>query len=137
MTGGGEARLLDGKTTALAVRADVKRWTAALVERGVQPGLVVVLVGEDPASQVYVRNKDRAATDAGFRVDTVKLPADTSQADLEAQVERLNADDSVHGILVQLPLPKGLDSDAVIALLDPKKDVVFEKLSSQKPEKFL
>ena len=123
MTGGGEAQRLDGKATALKVRADVKQWTAALVARGVQPGLVVVLVGEDAASQVYVRNKDRAATEAGFRVDTVRLPADTDQSVIEDKVRELNADGAVHGILVQLPLPKGLDADAVIALLDPNKDV--------------
>lgn len=121
--GRGGAKRLDGKATALAVRADVKQWTAALAERGVQPGLVVVLVGEDPASQVYVRNKDRAATEVGFKVETVRLPADTPQAVLEDKVRELNVDDSVHGILVQLPLPKELDSGAVIALLDPKKDV--------------
>lgn len=117
------ARILDGKATALAVRETVAARVAHLVEAGVQPGLTVVLVGEDPASQVYVRNKDRAATAAGFKVETVRLPADTAQADLIAHVERLNADDSVHGILVQLPLPKGLDSDAVVRALDPRKDV--------------
>jgi len=117
------ARILDGKATALAVRETVAARVAQLVDAGVHPGLTVVLVGEDPASQVYVRNKDRAATAAGFKVDTVRLPADTSQADLIGHVERLNADDSVHGILVQLPLPKGLDSDAVVRALDPRKDV--------------
>jgi len=117
------ARILDGKATALAVRETVAARVAQLVEAGVHPGLTVVLVGEDPASQVYVRNKDRAATAAGFKVDTVRLPADTSQADLIGHVERLNADDTVHGILVQLPLPKGLDSDAVVRALDPRKDV--------------
>jgi methylenetetrahydrofolate dehydrogenase (NADP+) / methenyltetrahydrofolate cyclohydrolase len=117
------ARILDGKATALAVRETVAARVAHLVEAGVQPGLTVVLVGEDPASQVYVRNKDRAATAAGYKVETVRLPADTAQADLIAYVERLNADDSVHGILVQLPLPKGLDSDTVVRTLDPRKDV--------------
>lgn len=116
-------RILDGKATAQAVREDVAARVARLVEAGVQPGLTVVLVGEDPASQVYVRNKDRAATAAGFRVDTLRLPADTPQADLLAHVERLNADDAVHGILVQLPLPKGLDADEVVRALDPRKDV--------------
>ncbi len=116
-------RILDGKATAQAVREDVAARVARLVEAGVQPGLTVVLVGEDPASQVYVRNKDRAATAAGFRVDTLRLPADTPQADLLAHVERLNADDAVHGILVQLPLPGGLDADQVVRALDPRKDV--------------
>lgn len=117
------ARILDGKATAQAVREDVAARVTRLVEAGVQPGLTVVLVGEDPASQVYVRNKDRAATAAGFRVDTLRLPAETPQAELLAHVERLNADDAVHGILVQLPLPGGLDADEVVRALDPRKDV--------------
>tara|TARA_R110002126_G_scaffold86474_8_gene208734 strand:- start:5981 stop:6862 length:882 start_codon:yes stop_codon:yes gene_type:complete len=119
-----QARILDGKATAKAVRADVAASVAALVATGAKPpGLTVVLVGEDPASQVYVRNKDRAATEAGFVVDTVRLPADVPQAELEAVVEGLNANDDVHGVLVQLPLPKGLDADRVIDRLDPDKDV--------------
>jgi methylenetetrahydrofolate dehydrogenase (NADP+)/methenyltetrahydrofolate cyclohydrolase len=117
------ARILDGKATAAAVRADVKVAAAALRARGVVPGLVVVLVGEDPASQVYVRNKDRAATEVGFEVRTERLDAAASQAELEALIERLNADDAVHGILVQLPLPKGLDKERVIERLAPHKDV--------------
>ena len=117
------ARIIDGKAVALAVREDVGVASAALTARGVRPGLTVVLVGDDPASQVYVRNKDRAATQAGFDVQTVKLPAETSQSDLMAHVERLNADDSVHGVLVQLPLPRGLDEGAVVRALDPAKDV--------------
>jgi methylenetetrahydrofolate dehydrogenase (NADP+)/methenyltetrahydrofolate cyclohydrolase len=117
-------QLLDGKATAAAVRAEVQAATAALREaHGLQPGLTVVLVGEDPASQVYVRNKDRAATEAGFQVDTVRLPASASQEELHGVVDRLNADPAVHGILVQLPLPAGLDADAVIDRLDPAKDV--------------
>ena len=117
------ARILDGKATALAVRETVAARVDRLVASGIRPGLTVVLVGEDPASQVYVRNKDRAATQAGFEVRTVRLPATTLQAELIAHVERLNADDSVHGILVQLPLPEGLDADAVVRALDPRKDV--------------
>lgn len=117
------ARILDGKATAQAVRAEVAEAAARLKESGVVPGLTVVLVGEDPASQVYVRNKDRAATGAGFAVETIRLPATTGQAELEACVERLNGDDAVHGILVQLPLPKGLDADAVVRKLAPAKDV--------------
>jgi len=118
------ARILDGKATALAVREDVRLGALKLAEKvSISPGLTVVLVGEDPASQVYVRNKDRAATRAGFQVETVRLPAETSQADLEAHVERLNADPSVHGILVQLPLPEGLDPDPVIDRISPGKDV--------------
>ncbi|MGK0218821.1 MAG: methylenetetrahydrofolate dehydrogenase (NADP+)/methenyltetrahydrofolate cyclohydrolase [Planctomycetota bacterium] len=117
------ARLLDGKATALALRAEIASASAELAKQGVIPGLRVVLVGEDPASEVYVRNKDRAATGAGFDVGTVKLPASTSQAQLEECVAGLSADPAVHGILVQLPLPKGLDADAVLRQLAPSKDV--------------
>lgn len=123
---GHEPVLLDGKATAAAVREEVRAMTERLVARGgPQPGLTVVLVGDDAASQVYVRNKDRAATAAGFAVDTIRLPETTSQAELEATVEALNADDAVHGILVQLPLPKGkgFDADAVVERLSPAKDV--------------
>lgn len=118
-----QARILDGKATAKAVRDEVRVGALALGERGSQPSLVVVLVGDDPASRVYVRNKDRAATEAGFRVQTIRLAHDTSQGELEAVVARLNADDTVHGILVQLPLPEGLDSRPIIEMLDPRKDV--------------
>ncbi|MAG63777.1 bifunctional methylenetetrahydrofolate dehydrogenase/methenyltetrahydrofolate cyclohydrolase FolD [Candidatus Woesearchaeota archaeon] len=118
------ANILDGKATAAAVREDVAAGVEALRAAGhPAPGLCVVLVGEDPASQVYVRNKDRAATQAGFEVATVRLAAETSQADLEAEIDRLNLDPGVHGILVQLPLPKGLDADNVLRRLDPAKDV--------------
>lgn len=120
----GMASILDGKATAVAVREEVAAGVAELRAGGhPAPGLCVVLVGEDPASQVYVRNKDRAATQAGFEVSTLRLAAETSQGDLEAEIERLNVDRGVHGILVQLPLPKGLDSDSVLRRLDPTKDV--------------
>ena len=90
MTVGNQVQIIDGKATAAAVRKEVAAMTSKLVERGgPKPGLTVVLVGEDPASQVYVRNKDRAATEAGFEVDTIRLPAETSQQDLEATVDRL------------------------------------------------
>jgi methylenetetrahydrofolate dehydrogenase (NADP+)/methenyltetrahydrofolate cyclohydrolase len=89
----------------------------------VVPGLAVVLVGEDPASQVYVRNKDRAAAEAGFEVRTLRLPAAASQADVLGTVSRLGADPAVHGILVQLPLPRGLDAGLVVRAIDPRKDV--------------
>lgn len=117
------ARIIDGKAIAKEIRAEVAERVARLVERGSQPGLDVILVGDDPASQVYVRNKDRAGTRAGFRIRTHRLGASTSQAELEALIDRLNADDGVDGILVQLPLPGGLDSDAVVRRLDPAKDV--------------
>jgi len=117
------ARLIDGTATAKLVRAEVAEEVARLKRHGCEPGLAVVLVGEDPASQVYVRNKDRAATEAGIRVETLRFPARVPQAELEAAVERLNADAGVHGILVQLPLPKGLDDTAVVHAISPEKDV--------------
>jgi len=118
------ARILDGKATAALVRDDVRRGAAQLLaERGVQPGLAVVLVGDDPASHVYVKNKDKAAHEVGFAVRTERLPATTTLAELLAVVERLNADASVHGILVQLPLPSHLDASVVIERIDPRKDV--------------
>ena len=118
-----EATILDGKATAAAVRAEVAGEVARLGGEGVVPGLAVVLVGDDPASQVYVRNKDRAATEAGIHVRTVKLGADTSQAKLEGVVDELGRDDAVHGILVQLPLPRGLDADRIVRRIPPEKDV--------------
>ena len=118
------ARILDGKATAALVRNDVRRGAAQLLaERGVQPGLAVVLVGDDPASHVYVKNKDKAAHEVGFAVRTERLPATSTLAELLAVVERLNADASVHGILVQLPLPAHLDASVVIERIDPRKDV--------------
>lgn len=115
--------LIDGKQIAADVRADVKRGAELLIARGVRPGLVVVLVGEDPASQVYVRNKDKAAHEASFAVRTLALPATIAQQDLERVVRELNDDRAVHGILVQMPLPKGLDAQRVIDSIDPRKDV--------------
>ena len=117
------AKLLDGKATALAVREDVAARVARLKEQGINPGLTVVLVGADPASQVYVRNKDKAASAAGFVVDTKKLPDTTTQAELLAVVQSLNEDAGVHGILVQLPLPKGLNEGEVVRAISPAKDV--------------
>ena len=117
------ATVLDGKALAKRVRARVAESAAAVTERRRSPGLAVVLVGDDPASQVYVRNKDRAARKAGIEVRTLKLPAETTQADLLSRIDELNAAEEVDGILVQLPLPRGLDPDAVVARLDPAKDV--------------
>jgi methylenetetrahydrofolate dehydrogenase (NADP+)/methenyltetrahydrofolate cyclohydrolase len=116
-------RILDGKAFAAEVRSEVAVGVERLRALGVAPSLAVVLVGEDPASQVYVRNKDRAAQQAGFEVQTSRLEASTDQARLEAEVDRLNADPSVHGILVQLPLPRGLDPERIVQRLDPRKDV--------------
>jgi methylenetetrahydrofolate dehydrogenase (NADP+)/methenyltetrahydrofolate cyclohydrolase len=117
------ARLLDGKATAASVRTEVQAEVARLRGRGLAPRLSVVLVGEDPASQVYVRNKDHAAQEAGFEVRTLRLPAGVTQAALEQRLQALSADPAVHGILVQLPLPKGLDARRVVRLVDPRKDV--------------
>ncbi|MBL8860436.1 MAG: bifunctional methylenetetrahydrofolate dehydrogenase/methenyltetrahydrofolate cyclohydrolase FolD [Planctomycetes bacterium] len=117
------ARVLDGKATSALVRAEVRERALRLAAAGCTPGLAVVLVGDDPASQVYVRNKDKAAHEAGFHVRTARLPAATSQAEIEALVAGLNADPSLHGILVQLPLPAGLDAERVVACIDPAKDV--------------
>ena len=118
------ARIIDGK----AVAGELNRKVAAEVirlgrEHGLVPGLAVVLVGEDPASQVYVRNKARQTVGVGMRSFEHRLATETSEAELLALVARLNADASVHGILVQLPLPKHIDSDKVIAAIDPAKDV--------------
>lgn len=115
---------IDGKAISAAIRAEIKKECAAFVaERGYAPGLSVVIVGEDPASQVYVRNKARACEEVGFTSHVYALPASTTEEELLALVDRLNADPSVHGILVQLPLPKHLNETAVLLRIDPKKDV--------------
>jgi methylenetetrahydrofolate dehydrogenase (NADP+) / methenyltetrahydrofolate cyclohydrolase len=114
------ARLIDGKTVSAALRADVAATVAAA---GFTPGLAVVLVGEDPASNVYVRTKDRAAREAGIQAHTIRLPAETSQAALLATIQALNDDPTIDGILVQLPLPRGIETVAVIEAIDPAKDV--------------
>lgn len=118
------AILIDGKETARAVRGEIRDAVAAFTkESGVIPGLAVVIVGDDPASRVYVRNKHRACEEVGIRSDVHALPADTSEAELLTLVARLNADPTVNGILVQLPLPKHLDDEKVILAIDPAKDV--------------
>jgi methylenetetrahydrofolate dehydrogenase (NADP+) / methenyltetrahydrofolate cyclohydrolase len=114
------ANIIDGKTIAAGVRANV---AAALANLPGQPALAVVLVGDDPASQIYVRNKVKETEAAGMRSIHVQLPAETSQADLIARVAALSADPEVDGILVQLPLPKHIDEAAVLSTLDPAKDV--------------
>jgi methylenetetrahydrofolate dehydrogenase (NADP+)/methenyltetrahydrofolate cyclohydrolase len=116
--------LIDGKARALALRASVAAEVARLrAEHGLQPGLAVVLVGEDPASQVYVRSKGEQSLAAGMRSETHRLAADTSQAALHALIEHLNRDGGIHGVLIQLPLPPHLDAAAALARLDPDKDV--------------
>ena len=119
-----DATIIDGKAFAEQVREKVAAHVARLkADHGITPGLAVVLVGEDPASQVYVRNKGRQTLEAGMQSFEHKLPAETSEADLLALVERLNADPAVHGILVQLPLPDHMNADAVINAISPAKDV--------------
>ena len=117
------AKIIDGKAFAAKVRASVAEHVTALKAKGVTPGLAVVLVGEDPASQVYVRNKGQQTLEVGMASFEHKLDASTSEADLLALIAKLNADPKVHGILVQLPLPKHLNSDLVINSIDPAKDV--------------
>ncbi len=118
------ATRIDGKAVAARVLDQVKTSAAAFkAAQGRPPGLAVVLVGEDPASQVYVRNKGREADAAGFRSEQHSLPVTTSQAELLAIVARLNADPGIDGILVQLPLPKGIDTETVLLAIDPAKDV--------------
>ncbi len=118
------ATVIDGKAFAAKVRAQVAAHVARLAEeQGLQPGLAVVLVGEDPASQVYVRNKHASTVEVGMASFEHRLPAETSEADLLALVKSLNADPTVHGILVQLPLPGHLNSELIINTIDPAKDV--------------
>ena len=118
------ARIIDGKALAAAVRAEVARDVAALkAARGITPGLAVVLVGEDPASQVYVRNKGVQTVEAGMASFEMKLPATTSEADVLTLVHQLNGRADVHGILVQLPLPAHIDAQKVLLAIDPAKDV--------------
>jgi len=117
------AELIDGVAIARSIRAEAADEAAGLSEKGVRPGLAVVLVGEDPASTVYVRSKGKACDEAGLHSVTVQLPATTSQNELVAVVNVLNNDPLVHGILVQMPLPAHLDADAVIRTIDPRKDV--------------
>lgn len=118
------ATIIDGRATAAAVRAGVGKAVASLgATHGLTPGLAVVLVGDDPASHVYVRNKTKATRDAGMAGFEHRLDAETSEDDVIALVTRLNADNAVHGILVQLPLPDHIDAGRVIAAIDPAKDV--------------
>jgi len=116
------ARIIDGKAIAAEIREELAARCATLSQRGVTPGLAVVLVGENPASQIYVRNKKRACEKAGIRSFEVLLPEDTDQATLEEKIMELNRNPEVDGILVQLPLPEGLCEQRVLALIDPEKD---------------
>jgi methylenetetrahydrofolate dehydrogenase (NADP+)/methenyltetrahydrofolate cyclohydrolase len=117
------ARIIDGKAIAQEVRAEWKLRADALKARGVTPGLAVIIVGEDPASRVYVANKVKACAELGLHSEHIALPADTDEATLLAQIAALNADRKIHGILVQLPLPKHIDSGKVLEAISPAKDV--------------
>lgn len=116
------ARILDGKATASAIKAELKERVSALREKGVVPGLGTILVGDDPGSQWYVAGKHRDCAEVGIASIRRDLPADISQTELEAVVEELNADPDCTGFIVQLPLPAHLDTDAILELVDPAKD---------------
>ena len=117
------AEIIDGAAVAKKIRAEVAVRAAALIAKGITPGLSVILVGDDPGSQVYVGAKERASREAGMRGETIRLPASTSEAELLAAVARLNDDPRVHGILVQSPQPKHIDPQKVIRAIRPEKDV--------------
>ncbi len=116
-------KVIDGTALAARMQGEVARRVAVLGAKGVTPGLTVVLVGDDPASAVYVGAKERTCVELGMQGETIRLPATTNQAELLSIVDRLNADPAVHGILVQMPLPKGIDPDAIVRRIRPDKDV--------------
>jgi methylenetetrahydrofolate dehydrogenase (NADP+)/methenyltetrahydrofolate cyclohydrolase len=118
------AKIIDGKAISAEVRCEIAQKTKEMVAAtGITPGLAVIIVGEDPASQVYVRNKRRACEEVGFYSEAYELPEATTQEELEALVERLNGDQKIHGILVQLPLPKHLNEEKILLKISPDKDV--------------
>ena len=117
------ARILDGKVMSAELRKEIAARVEKLKEKGITPGLAVILVGNDPASEIYVRNKGKGCEEVGIYSRTIRLPEDTSQDTLEADIDKLNADPAIHGILVQLPLPQHLDGKAVLARILPEKDV--------------
>jgi len=117
------AEIIDGTAIAKVIRAEAAQRTQALAAKGVKPGLAVVLVGDDPASAVYVKAKGKACEEAGMHSVTIRLPAETKQEELLKQVLALNADPAIHGILVQMPLPKHIDPDLIIRTIVPEKDV--------------
>lgn len=117
------AQILDGKAMSEDLRKEIALRVEALKEKGVVPGLAVILVGEDPASQIYVRNKERGCAQVGIHSVTIRLPESAAQEELEEHIRRLNADESIHGILVQLPLPSHMDEAAALAAIAPEKDV--------------
>jgi methylenetetrahydrofolate dehydrogenase (NADP+) / methenyltetrahydrofolate cyclohydrolase len=117
------AQIIDGKAISQVVRAEWKLRADALKARGITPGLAVIIVGEDPASKVYVGNKIKACAELGIYSEHIELPGDTSEATLLAQIAKLNADPKIHGFLVQLPVPKHIDSNKVLLAISPNKDV--------------
>ena len=117
------AQILDGKVMSASLRAEIAERVQKLKEQGVTPGLAVILVGNDPASEIYVRNKGNGCAETGMYSRTLNMPEETTQEQLEAAIEELNTDPSIHGILVQLPLPKHLDENAALARILPEKDV--------------
>lgn len=118
----GQAKVLDGKATAAQIKTELRERVEALRTRGVVPGLGTILVGDDPASQTYVAGKHRDCQEVGIESIRVDLPGDSTEADILAAVERLNADDSCTGYIVQLPLPKGVDTNRILEAIDPAKD---------------
>ncbi len=117
------AQIISGKAISESIRQEIRAEVQRLQERGIRPGLVVILVGEDPASQVYVRNKAKACEELGYHSEVIRVPADTTQEALLALIDRYNADAAIHGILVQLPLPKHIEEKAVIDRIAVAKDV--------------
>ena len=117
------AAILDGKAMSEDLRSGIARRVEKLKEAGIRPGLAVILVGDDPASEIYVRNKGKGCEEVGILSETVRLPTETIQEALEKEIDRLNRDDRIHGILVQLPLPGHLDEEAALARILPEKDV--------------
>ena len=116
--------IIDGKAISATIRGEIAEKVKELkAEKGIVPGLAVIIVGEDPASKVYVRNKHRACEEVGFASFGYELPAETTEEELLALVDKLNRDDAVHGILVQLPLPRHLDEEKILLAIDPTKDV--------------
>ncbi|GEN84222.1 bifunctional protein FolD [Sporosarcina luteola] len=117
------AKLIDGVAIGKQLREEIKQGVSKLNASGCKPGLAVILVGENPASQTYVKNKEKSSVEVGMKSELIKLPATVTETELLAYVDKLNKDESIHGILVQLPLPKHINEDLVIQAIDPNKDV--------------
>lgn len=118
------AKIIDGKAVSAEVRAEIKAETEKFIsESGITPGLAVIIVGNNPASQVYVRNKKRACGEVGFFSSVIEMPEETTESELLDKIAELNSDEKIHGILVQLPLPKHISEEKIILAIDPKKDV--------------